>query len=63
MKQSTIAALFVGAFSLSISLSALAAVPEFGTVVEGESIPGVELGATREQVEAAYDEPTRCQSV
>jgi hypothetical protein len=63
MKERIITALFVGAFSLLSTLSALAAVPEFGTVVEGESVPGVALGDTREQVEAAYGEPTRCQSV
>ena len=63
MKERTITALFVGAFSLLSTLSALAAVPEFGTVIEGQSVPGVALGDTREQVEAAYGEPTRCQSV
>jgi hypothetical protein len=63
MKERTITALFVGAFSILIALPALAAVPEFGTVVEGQSVPGVDLGSTREQVEAAFGEPTRCQSV
>jgi hypothetical protein len=63
MKERIIAALFVGAFSLLSTLSALAAVPEFGTVIEGHSVPGVVLGSTREQVEAAYGDPTRCQSV
>jgi hypothetical protein len=62
MKQRTFTALFVGAFSLLSTLSALAAVPEFGTIIEGESVPGVALGSTREQVEAAYGEPTFCQS-
>lgn len=62
MKERTIAALFVGALSLLNSLPALAAVPEFGTVIEGQSVPGVALGDTREQVEAVYGEPTRCQS-
>ena len=62
MKERIIAALFVGAFSLLSTLSALAAVPEFGTVIEGDSVPGVALGSTREQVEATYGEPTRCQS-
>ena len=63
MKERTIAALFIGALSLLSTLSALAAVPEFGTVIEGQSVPGVALGDTRAQVEAAYGEPTRCQSV
>ena len=63
MKERTITALFVGAFSLLSTLSALAAVPEFGTVIEGHNVPGVALGSTRAQVEAAYGDPTRCQSV
>jgi hypothetical protein len=62
MNARTVTALFVGAFSLLSALPALAAVPEFGTVIEGESVPGVALGSTREQIEAAYGEPTRCQS-
>jgi len=63
MKKTMITALFVGAFGLLNTLTALAAVPEFGTVVEGHDVPGVALGSTREQVEAAFGEPTRCQSV
>jgi hypothetical protein len=63
MLKNTISALFVGAFSLLSTLSALAAVPEFGTVIEGQSVPGIALGFTRTDVEAAYGEPTRCQSV
>ena len=35
MKERTIIALFVGTFSLLSTLPALAAVPEFGTVIEG----------------------------
>jgi hypothetical protein len=62
MKERAVTALFVGVFSLLSTLPALAAVPEFGTVIEGESVPGVALGSTREQIEAAYGEPTRCQS-
>ena len=63
MKNKIITALFVGAFCLLSTLSALAAVPEFGTVIEGQSVPGIALGFTRTNVEAAYGEPTRCQSV
>jgi hypothetical protein len=42
---------------------AFAAAPAQGVVVEGESVPGIALGATRAQVEAAYGEPRFCQSV
>jgi hypothetical protein len=62
MKKTIIATLIVGVFSLLSTLSVLADVPEFGTIIEGESVPDVALGYTREQVEAAYGEPTRCQS-
>ena len=62
MKRKTIATLFLGALSLLTALPALAAVPEFGTVIEGHGVPGIELGFAREQVEAAYGEPTYCQS-
>ena len=62
MSEKILTALLVGAFSLLSTLSALAAVPEFGTVIEGERAPGVALGNTRQQVEAVYGEPTRCQS-
>jgi hypothetical protein len=31
--------------------------------MEGESVPGAARGATREQVEAVYEEPSRCQSI
>lgn len=44
------------------SLPAMADVPEFGTVVEGQSVPGVALGSTRAEVEAAYGDPSICQS-
>jgi hypothetical protein len=63
MKEKTITALFVGAFSLLSTLPVLAAVPEFGAVIEGERVPDVALGSTRTTVEAAYGSPTRCQSV
>jgi hypothetical protein len=62
MNVRTVTALFLGAFSMVSTLSSLAAVPEFGTVIEGESVPGVALGYTREQVDITFGEPTRCQS-
>ncbi|MHC4954886.1 MAG: hypothetical protein ACYTGZ_13450 [Planctomycetota bacterium] len=40
-----------------------AAPPLQGTVHEGESVPGVALGATRAEVYAEYGEPDRCQSL
>lgn len=62
MKKRFFSALFVGAISLLSPLSALAAAPEFGTVVEGLSIPGgVSLGDTRAVVEATYGLPESCQ--
>ena len=36
--------------------------PEEGLVIEGESVPGISLGFSREQVENAYGEPQWCQS-
>lgn len=39
---------------------ALAVAPAQGIVVEGQSVPGVALGDTRAQVEAAYGEPASC---
>ena len=62
MKVRMIAALLTGAISFSAASMAQATVPEFGTVIEGDSVPGVALGDTRAQVEAAYGEPTRCES-
>jgi len=41
----------------------LAAVPTEGTVVEGESVPGIALGFTRTEVEASYGQPERCQAI
>lgn len=54
-----IAILFLGI----ISFTALAEVPAEGTVVEGDSVPGVELGFTRAQVEAVAGEPRWCQNL
>ena len=62
MKVRAIAALLIGAINLLATLTAWAAVPEHGTVIEGHGVPGVALGTTRAQVEAAYGEPTRCES-
>ncbi len=61
--EKTIAALFIAVMSLLVTLPVLADVPEYSTVNEGQSVPGVALGDTRGHVEAAYCTPTRCQSV
>jgi hypothetical protein len=64
MKERTVTALFIAAFSLFSTLPALADVPEYGTVIEGHSVPGVvALGDTRAEVGEIYGAPTRCQSV
>lgn len=55
-----LAALILGALQFT---RALAAAPGTGVVVEGASVPGVALGDTRAQVEAAYGQPRYCQSV
>lgn len=44
-------------------VTVLAAAPDQGVVVEGASAPGVELGFTRAQVEAAWGPPASCQNV
>jgi hypothetical protein len=63
MLKKTITVLFIGMMSLMVTLPVLAGVPEYGVVVEGQSVPGVALGDTRAQVEVAYGEATRCQSL
>jgi hypothetical protein len=46
-----------------MTLPALADAPAEGVVVEGQSVPGLALGASRAQVEAAYGAPVHCQDV
>jgi len=46
-----------------LAMPVLAAAPGTGTVVEGFSVPGAELGFSRAQVEAAFGSPKFCQSV
>lgn len=41
----------------------LADAPGTGVVVEGVSVPGIELGFSRSQVESAYGDPAFCQNV
>jgi len=46
-----------------VTVTAFADAPGTGVVVEGESVPGVKLGDTRAQVEAAWGPPVYCQNV
>lgn len=63
MKLLSIAVLIATLFSGMVTISALADAPAEGTVVEGQSVPGIALGATRAQVEAAYGEPRAWQDL
>jgi hypothetical protein len=62
MKLVTIVTGVLGGLALAVASAgpALAAVPPRGTVVEGRSIPGVALGATRQQAVATYGAPAYC---
>jgi hypothetical protein len=57
----TLAALLASLFSGILPYSVLAGAPAEGIVFEGVSVPGIELGFTRAQVEAAYGAPRWCQ--
>lgn len=54
--------MLVVALSLAVGVPVLAAAPAEGVVHEGASVPGIELGSSRAQVQAAYGEPSSCQS-
>jgi len=64
MRLVTIVTGVLGGLALAVASAgpALAAVPLRGTVVEGRSIPGVALGATRQQAVATYGAPAFCLS-
>jgi len=64
VKLLTIMGVVLAGLTLAIAPAApaLAAVPSRGTVVEGRSIPGVALGATRQRVLARYGTPAFCLS-
>jgi len=49
--------------ALTVATPVLAAVPNEGTVYEGASVPGIELGFSRTEVEASYGQPERCQAI
>lgn len=46
-----------------ITVPALAVAPAEGLVVEGQSVPGFDLGNSRAQVETAYGEPASCENM
>jgi hypothetical protein len=62
MLRKSLFVLLVAALSLTAVVPVLADAPATGTVVEGVSVPGVALGDTRAQVQAAYGDPYTCQS-
>lgn len=49
--------LLVVLLGLALAVPALATAPAEGIIVEGESVPGIALGFSRAQVEAAYGDP------
>jgi len=63
MKRKGLILLMILLASLAAVLPVLAAAPSFGVVHEGVSVPGIGLGSTRAEVEAAYGSPLFCQSV
>jgi hypothetical protein len=58
-----LALVFAHILALGMVCTALAGPPTEGVVVEGVSVPAVALGFTRDEVEAAYGEPSYCQSI
>jgi hypothetical protein len=62
MLRKSLFVLMVAVLSLIVALPALADAPATGTVFEGVSVPGVALGDTRAQVQAAYGDPYSCQN-
>lgn len=63
MTRKVLFPLSVLVLSFILAVPVLAAAPGEGVVVEGKSVPGIALGFTRADVEAAYGEPKSCQSV
>lgn len=61
MKRSALALIVIMLVILAATVPALAEPPAEGIVVEGERVPGIELGFSRAQVEAAYGQPYYCQ--
>lgn len=59
----TAAAVIAILLSAILTVPVLADAPAEGVVMEGKSVPGLVLGATRAEVETAYGEPVHCQDV
>jgi hypothetical protein len=62
MTRKSFFVLLIMTLSLASAVPALAAAPVQGLVVEGVSVPGIDLGSSRAQVQDAYGEPQSCQS-
>ena len=62
MKRERLVALAILVLCLVLAAPVLADVPAEGIVEEGVGVPGIELGFSRAQVEAAYGEPYYCQA-
>ena len=62
MKRRLLVLLAVLLAALTAAMPVLAAVPIVGTVYEGVSVPGIEIGFTRAEVEASYGQPYYCQT-
>ncbi len=62
MRQKVLVLAVILLASLLTVIPALADAPDEGTVYEGVSVPGILLGDTRADVEAAYGPPSSCRS-
>jgi hypothetical protein len=63
MTRKRLSALFAAVLALVAVLPVLATAPAQGLVVEGQRVPGIALGGSRAEVEAAYGQPASCQNL
>lgn len=63
MKQKTLVLVMILLALVITVVPVLAEAPAVGTVTEGIGVPGIDLGFSRAQVEAAFGQPSSCQSV
>ena len=63
MKRKALILVVILLVSLATAIPVLAAVPAVGTVTEGAGVPGIDLGDSRAQVEAAFGQPASCQNL